>query len=1120
MIPRLLHERHLLAVCLLMASLLLSGLLVAGGLSAITHAQTEEAPTGNMVVVPDSLVVGDTAEVVAFDVEPAELEVYFEYSEHFVVEGESCGTEEVGITASVPSPTWIPLTACVAGQGRIRLLGADSGSAIAELSATIVEAPAEEEDDGPSGEEGDDVEGAQQGCGIMFEQPCPPAPSIDYEFSPKSGSRTYNITISWGGRGYDMYRLSGDLGSYTGTASSRRVSRPCGRSYDVSVTARGDNVDFAPIWSPSSSTTVTTPDCPTSTPPPTPRPTPTPTNRSPEFSSSSTTRSVAENTASDTDIGSPVTATDPDGDDLEYSIGGTDASSFGIEESTGQLSTDADLDHETKSSYSVTVTAEDPSGDSDSIRVTITVTDVNERPVVSGDSSADYSENGTSSVASYSATDDDGDSITWSLPNTTFEKDRRDFDISSSGVLTFEETPDYEDPDDSNNDNEYRVTVMASDGSLTESIDVTVTVINVDETGSIELSPTTTPQVGTEIAASLTDPDGGVRRTSWRWQAKTLERSDGTLDWQNIPSATSARYTPVLGNAGHPLGVTVGYTDNHGSGKSATSAATKDVSLPKLAAPTNLAVTPMSLRRAELTWDTVPNADGYEVRVNDSGRHGTINTSESRYIVNLDNILDPKGLAHEEYFEFQVKGKNSKGTHSESEYSVKVRIVDNPVLTTGSAKRPSTGNVWVELQWDRISDVTRYTVRSRTLGIQIKNNGREIKRLHKDVDWPKDAQWPHYSDDSSETSVSQPSGSLVSLQLSRAKPDFLYAFQVNYELDEGSEPGADVEPLKVFSARDAYAWTSYNFPGNDERVGTYPFFGHHARRTFEYHICKNSFPLADRSTWVSIIDDAFKTWQDATDGFITMRKLSENCPPASNMEQFVKQDDERNEVRMLDPQEGAGTWSFPEVKSDIFKGFCVPRGPACTTSFTGYTGIGHDHDVRRQILSALEDDYLTPTEFLSIWADLTARVRKASNVIQSADVTFNFRDKGNPRFVATRDLGRPNSVDFNTCTPERDGQDPDMGYKAFRLAVHEAGHALGLSNISLLQVWQPYHIAHPTIPDAAMNYDKESIHLYDPRLDDPKTKGINEGWKRREPDCSPHPFDVMAIHALYQTVPK
>ena len=45
-----------------------------------------------------------------------------------------------------------------------------------------------------------------------------------------------------------------------------------------------------------------------------------------------------------------------------------------------------------------------------------------------------------------------------------------------------------------------------------------------------------------------------------------------------------------------------------------------------------------------------------------------------------------------------------------------------------------------------------------------------------------------------------------------------------------------------------------------------------------------------------------------------------------------------------------------------------------------------------------------------------------------------------------------------------------------------------------------------------MNYDRESRHLYDASLDNPSTTA-DEGWKRYEPDCSPHPFDVMAVYA-------
>ncbi len=110
---------------------------------------------------------------------------------------------------------------------------------------------------------------------------------------------------------------------------------------------------------------------------------PTP-NNPPSFTDGpSTTRSIQENTTLGTNISSPVSATDDDsGDTLTYSLGGTDAGSFSIVRTTGQLQTSAALDYETQQSYELTITVSDGNGGSDSITLTINVTDVDENPPV------------------------------------------------------------------------------------------------------------------------------------------------------------------------------------------------------------------------------------------------------------------------------------------------------------------------------------------------------------------------------------------------------------------------------------------------------------------------------------------------------------------------------------------------------------------------------------------------------------------------------------------------------------------------------------------------------------------------------------------------------------------
>ena len=106
-------------------------------------------------------------------------------------------------------------------------------------------------------------------------------------------------------------------------------------------------------------------------------------NNAPEFDTETASRSIAENTAAEQNIGAAVTATDADGDTLTYSLGGTDVASFGIVAASGQLQTKAALNYETKSSYTVTVTATDQSSATDSITVTINVTNLDEAGSVS-----------------------------------------------------------------------------------------------------------------------------------------------------------------------------------------------------------------------------------------------------------------------------------------------------------------------------------------------------------------------------------------------------------------------------------------------------------------------------------------------------------------------------------------------------------------------------------------------------------------------------------------------------------------------------------------------------------------------------------------------------------------
>ena len=283
-------------------------------------------------------------------------------------------------------------------------------------------------------------------------------------------------------------------------------------------------------------------------------------------------RSIRENLPAGRNLGATVTATDANNDRLTYSIAASDE--FEIVDSTGQLRTKAELDHEDREQHFVTVTATDPGGLTDTVSVTITVEDVDETPVVSGPSSMEFEE-GTSvgaTLATYTSTDPDRKGIDLVLSGA----DSGDFSLSSGGVLTFNEAPNFEAPADSNRDNNYQITVEASeqgDGTSVGRLNVTIRVTNVDEPGMVETN-VAEPRVGQTVRLNVEDEDGGVNVREWKWEKGEPNNSScGTVDsptvttWEIISGARSGSYTPAVADQGHCIRATAFYDDRAGTGR-------------------------------------------------------------------------------------------------------------------------------------------------------------------------------------------------------------------------------------------------------------------------------------------------------------------------------------------------------------------------------------------------------------------------------------------------------------------------------------------------------------------------------------------------------------------------
>jgi glucose/arabinose dehydrogenase len=102
----------------------------------------------------------------------------------------------------------------------------------------------------------------------------------------------------------------------------------------------------------------------------------------------------------------------------------------------------------------------------------------NGAPVFSSATAANAAENSAGVVYTAAATDPDGNAVTFSLSGGA---DQARFSITGVGALSFAAPPDFENPQDSNRDNVYEVTIRASDGTASSSLNLRVTVTDVVE---------------------------------------------------------------------------------------------------------------------------------------------------------------------------------------------------------------------------------------------------------------------------------------------------------------------------------------------------------------------------------------------------------------------------------------------------------------------------------------------------------------------------------------------------------------------------------------------------------------------------------------------------------------
>lgn len=215
-------------------------------------------------------------------------------------------------------------------------------------------------------------------------------------------------------------------------------------------------------------------------------------NVEPTFTSGETASDIAENSGAGQVI--YTAAADGNGD---YTLGGDDMSHFTIDGSSGEVTLTADPDYETKNSYRFTVSQDDDAGNTGTQAVTLSITNVNEAPTFTSEATFSIRENWLVNTVAFAvtATDDEGDTITYALTNDTFEID------SSTGKVTLLQALDYESGTTS-----YTLTVSVSDNGVpanTVNQSITVTVIDIEDE-----TPPAAPTIALENDTGSNSSDG------------------------------------------------------------------------------------------------------------------------------------------------------------------------------------------------------------------------------------------------------------------------------------------------------------------------------------------------------------------------------------------------------------------------------------------------------------------------------------------------------------------------------------------------------------------------------------------------------------------------------------
>ena len=233
-------------------------------------------------------------------------------------------------------------------------------------------------------------------------------------------------------------------------------------------------------------------------------------------------RAIADTvtTQEDTEIEINVLANDSYVKTSPFSLDIENPSNGTIETNNNIVTYTPDADYNGTDTFSYTLTQADKTATAE---VSITIESVNDEPSIDIASTVQADENQTS-VVTVSISDADGDDLTLTLGGT----DADSFNLSSENVLSFKEAPDYE------TKSSYTITLSVSDGTITVTKDITISINNLNDNPPIFTSNSTLEieeNIKTIATITASDADGSPLVFSIEDDSEIMITSDGILSF-------------------------------------------------------------------------------------------------------------------------------------------------------------------------------------------------------------------------------------------------------------------------------------------------------------------------------------------------------------------------------------------------------------------------------------------------------------------------------------------------------------------------------------------------------------------------------------------------------------